>query len=228
MGAQDTTPTTDTATREGWLRRAAEVMVPMIEQVSGVKVSDFHVSMGFGGQRYERGVRGVCWHTSVSADGHNHVFISPELSDTGVVLAVLLHEMLHVALDLEDGHTGRFSEWGTRLGLTAPFTTARPDEALTAELMVIAAELGDFPHSALQVASRPADVPVQVGPNGEPIAVPKVTSGPKAQTNRWVSFECPEHKRPTRQSRTAAAEGHPYCGHRDEAGVPCLKEMVVR
>lgn len=219
---------TDTASREGWLTRAGQVMRLMIEQVSGIKVPDFHVSMGFGGQRYERGVRGICWHSSVSADGRNHVFISPELSDTGVVLSVLLHEMLHVALDNADGHTKRFSEYATRLGLLAPFTSARPDEALTAELMVMAAELGDFPHAALHVASRPADVPVQVDPAGNPIEVPKVTSGPKAQTNRWFVFECPEHARPIRMSRGAAAEGAPFCGHRDADGVPCLKETEPR
>lgn len=212
-------------TREDWLHRAAEELGKMIFQVSGMEMPKFHVSMGFGGQRYERGVRGVCWRRHVSDDGLNHVFISPELKDTGVVLAVLLHELIHVVDDCEHGHGKVFAEIATRLGLKAPFTTATPDIELTGELMVIAAELGEFPHAALNVSSRrpveaPTGDPILVGPGGG------VSSAPKPQTNRWFVFKCPTHKAPIRMSRGQAAHGAPFCGHRDEQGIPCLKETV--
>jgi hypothetical protein len=215
----------DTATREGWLRRAKADLADLVEQVSGIKVPDFHVSMGFGGQRYERGVRGVCWHTSVSEDSKNHVFISPELSDTGVVLAVLLHEMLHVALDNADGHRGQFAEFATRVGMMAPFTTATPDIELTAQLMTLAAALGDFPHGALHVPSRkPAETPVPVGGGVD------ISSAPKAQTNRWVKVTCPEHGGTVRLSRTALASYAPLCGANvGEVGeeIPCATRMIA-
>jgi hypothetical protein len=229
----DTTDTpTDTdlnATREGFLRRAAAILRVTIEQVSGIVVPEFHVSMGFGGLSYERGVRGVCWHTSQSDDGRNHVFISPELSDTGVVLSVLLHEMLHVALDNADGHRGRFAEYATRLGLMAPFTTATPDISLTSELMVIAAELGEFPHGALHVSRKPVEAPVGILVGG-PVGL-SPTSGPGPQTNRWVSVTCPTHGGSVRMSRSRLAQGAPLCGMdvMDGEGVGvCTHRMIAK
>jgi hypothetical protein len=139
--------------------------------------------------------------------------------------------MLHVATDCHDGtkdlnssHRGTFAEYATRLGLCAPFTTATPDEALACELMVIAAELGDFPHGALRVPTR-----MRVA-TPEPITVGggRMTSGPRQQTNRWVSVTCPTHGGSVRLSRKALDEGAPYCGRKDEAGLPCFTEMIEK
>jgi hypothetical protein len=240
MASKPPTPAGPTyrLTREDWLHRAAEILGGMVHQVSGMELPEFHVSMGFGGTSYEKGVRGVCWKRCVSDDGRNHVFISPELKDTGVVLAVLLHEILHVVLDCEDGteprkdgsrtsHRGQFAEFATRLGLCAPFTSAIPDIELTAALMTIAAELGDFPHSGLNVPSharKPGGILVPIGGGGG-----TVSSAPKPQTNRWISFACPVHDVPVRMSRGKAAHGAPFCGHRSEDdGVACLMEMKER
>jgi hypothetical protein len=91
--------------------------------------------------------------------------------------------------------------------------------------MVIAGELGEFPHAALHVPSR------KPAPKGAPVPVGggTVTSGPGRQTNRWISFACPVHGTPVRMSRTKAALGAPFCGHRDEeTGRPCLQEMKER
>lgn len=213
-------------TREDWLHRAAKELGSMIHQVSGIEVPAAHISMGFGGLSYERGVRGVCWHTSRSDDNRNHVFISPELNDTGVVLLVLLHELIHVALNNADGHKKMFAEIATRLGLTAPFTTATPDIELTAQLMVIAAELGEFPHAGLHArVAAPVGDPVTIGAPGTPVPI---SSGPRQQVNRWVSVTCPSHGGSVRLSRTALAEGAPFCGRRDEQGIPCLTEMIAK
>lgn len=229
MSDIDTNPVTDT--RESWLRRAAHELRPMIEQVSGLVVPEFHVSMGFGGVSYEKGVRGVCWHTTCSADGHNQVFISPEIADPGIAILVLLHEMIHVALNNAGGHRGEFRKIAEKLGLEAPFTTATPNVALTIELMTVASSLGAWPHAALNRTPKPADVPV--GPGGEPIEGPVSgpTSGPKAQTNRWALVACPNHGGKVRLSRTAIALGAPLCGvevEDEEMGIsgPCATRMV--
>jgi hypothetical protein len=225
MAEQDTTPATITYNREGWLRRAKADLAELVEQVSGIKVPDFHVSMGFGGQRYERGVRGVCWHSTLSDDGMNHVFISPELSDTGVVLSVLLHEMIHVVLNNEDGHTGRFSDFAERVGMLPPFTRANPDIELTAQMMTLAAALGDFPHGALHVPARvPSGQPVPAAPGGG-----SISSAPRAQTNRHLAVTCPEHGGTVRISRTRYEAGAPLCGIdtvSDDGVTTCTKRMV--
>jgi hypothetical protein len=228
MSDIDANPTTDT--RESWLRRAAVELRVMIEQVSGIEVPEFHVSIGFGGTRYEKGVRGVCWHTSCSSDGRNQVFISPELPNAEIAILVLLHEMIHVALNNSHGHKGKFREIAGKLGLVAPFTTATPDAPLSFELMSIAHGLGEFPHAALN--RTPVAQPVPVGPGGEPIESPTGgTSGPKAQNNRWFKAACPTHGNPWRASRKAFAAGLPLCGievEDEEMGVegPCGQRLV--
>lgn len=227
MSDIDANPTLDT--RESWLRRAAVELRGMISQVSGLEVPEFHVSIGFGGTRYEKGVRGVCWHTDCSADGRNQVFISPELPNAEIAILVLLHEMIHVVLNNAGGHRGEFRKIAEKLGLEAPFTTATPNAALTYELMAIAAGLGEFPHAALNRHPVPVEVPVD--PAGDPIVVGGPTSGPKAQTNRWVLVGCPNHGGKIRLSRKGIERGAPLCGvevEDEEMGVsgPCATRMV--
>lgn len=214
------------ATRERWLRKAADEFRAWIKQVSGLDVPDFHVSMGFSGMRYERGVAAICYKRSQSEDGKNHVFISPTTNDTADILVSLLHEMLHVADDGASGHTGDFAEWATRLGLTAPFTRSEPDIATAAQMMVMAAELGAFPHGKLSTkVIEPATAPVGVGGK---VKVTTISTAGNPDHNRWISYRCPHHNRPWRASRSAAAEGAPFCGVRDDAGKPCLTEMVEK
>jgi hypothetical protein len=231
MSDANTTATTDLdRSRENWLRRAAVEFRAWIEQVSGIIVPDVHVSMGFGGHSYERGVAACCYPGEASSDGKCQIFISPESGDTADILVSLLHELIHAALYAADdtkwkGHRGQFAEYATRLGLTAPFTVSEPDMSTAAQMMVMAAELGEFPHGKLTVR-----VPKPVAaPDGQVVSIGSVLVGTGGtQTNRWVAFQCPTHKRSTRMSATAAAEGAPYCGHRDEAGLPCLTEMEAK
>jgi hypothetical protein len=216
--------------RENWLRRAGAIFRTWIEEVSGIIVPDFHVSMGFPGTSYERGVLAACHPGANSSDGKCHILIAPTADDTADILVSLLHEMIHVALyEAGDenwrGHRGTFAEYAGRLGLTRPYTESPPDVITAAQMMVMAHELGDFPHAKLTVR---APKPV-AAPDGQLVSVGSVLVGTGGvQTNRWISFQCPTHKRSTRMSATAAAEGAPYCGHRDEAGLPCLTEMVAK
>lgn len=217
--------------RENWLRRAAVEFRVWIEKVSGIVVPDVHVSIGFGGHSYERNVAACCYPGSASADGQCQIFISPESGDTADILISLLHELIHAARyaaghEKWKGHRDEFAEYATRLGLTAPFTSSEPDMATAAQMMVMAAELGPFPHAKLTVR---APKPV-TAPDGTLVSVgaPELSSTGGTQVNRWIVFHCPTHKRPTRMSATAGREGAPYCGHKDEQGVPCLTEMVAK
>ena len=148
-----------TRDREGWLRAAADEFRRWILQVSGITVPDCRISMGYGGVNYEKKVRGVCWHKTCDAAGLNQIFITPTVDDTATILAILLHELVHAALNAVDDpewnhHGGKFAEYAMRMGLCAPFTTATPDVPTLAQFMVIAAELGEFPHAALKVPDR--------------------------------------------------------------------------
>jgi hypothetical protein len=218
-----------TRDREGWLRAAADEFRRWIKQVSDIEVPDCRISMGYGGVNYEKKVRGVCWHHDVDGGGLNQIFITPEVDDTATILAILLHELVHAALNSVDDpkwnhHGGRFAEYATRMGLCAPFTTATPGIPTLAQFMVIAAELGDFPHAALKIPSR-QQVEQRVDPAGQPI---RITSGGDPQRNRWISAICPTHRRPYRASRAALNEGLPDCGVRDENGRKCGLERVEK
>lgn len=203
---------TTTQTREAWLTAAIEIMRPMFIQIGMELPERIHVSVGFGfGTKAEsKVIAGQTTHTSVSADGVNHVFVSPELGDTAEVLAVLMHELIHVADNLASGHKGTFAEAATRLGMIGPMTSAVPDIALAAELMTMAAELGAYDHGKLDMVLL--RTPVAVGPDGRPVG-PRRTSGPKAQTNRHVKLSCAEHAAYSlRMSRSTYELGAPLCG----------------
>lgn len=213
-------------TREEWLQRAIELLRPMFVQVGAPLPEKVYVSVGFGGAggRYEKKVLGVCYKRRVSEDGANQIFISPTLGDTAHVLDVLIHQLIHASDDGESGHRGHFAETATRLGLTGSMTATVADISLTAELMVMAAEIGEYPHSVMSIPARTKvtpGVPVPAGPGGT------ISSAPGPQKNRWISFQCPDHRVPVRMSRTRAAQGAPLCGH-DQEGVPCGKRMQER
>lgn len=215
-----------TKDREQWLREASDYFRPWILRVSGVTVPDFRVSMGFSGRTFEPGgVPALAHHHSRDEHGLNQVFISPAISDTGTVLATLLHVMIHVALDHEGDplwarHPEKFCEYATRLGFDVPFTKAVVSPGLAGDLLTMAAALGPFPHGKLTVT---APAPVAAGGS---VALLSTSRVGKPQRNRWVSYQCPIHLRPWRGSATAADEGAPLCGHRDSLGRPCGQEMV--
>lgn len=179
------------STRESWLESAIDAFRPRFEEIGMPLPERIHVSVGFGyGARRESAViLGQCWAKTASADGVNHVFISPELGDTAEVLAVLLHELIHAADDVQHGHKGPFAEAAVRLGLEGPMTATRASVELAFEMVAMAATLGDYPHGALQTVL--AKVPTAPTPKGEP--TPRVHSGPAKQGTRMRKVTCRAH-----------------------------------
>lgn len=206
---------TTTVTREAWLHAAIETFRPRFVEYGHPLPEKIHVSVGFGtGIKGENNtILGATWAKRVSEDNVNHVFINPRVGDTAETLRILLHELIHVALDCEDGHKARFAEIATRFGFEGKMTTTPVGMSLGTELMVIAAELGTYPHGALDINK----VRTPVGPDGTPL--PPVNTGPRAQTNRHLKVRCPEHTGySVRISRTVASTmGLPSC--------PCGTEM---
>lgn len=155
-------PTMNThMTREAWLVQAvdrfarakfADVGKPLPERI--------HVSVGFpsrGGLRGARGVTvGQCWTGKASADGAPHVFVSPLHVDGLSALDTLMHELAHAALPPEAKHGAPFVRLCNLVGLTADKPKSRKAGAeLRAELERLNAELGIFPHAALDAKSLP-------------------------------------------------------------------------
>lgn len=201
------------STRESWLESAVDIFRPRFIEVGLPLPAKIHVSVGFayGAKRENGKVLGQCWARAASDDGVNHLFISPEIGDTFDVLETLLHELIHAADDCVSGHKGEFAKAATRLGLLAPMTFTPASPEVQAELLLIAVELGDYPHGALHPV--PAKVPV-----GSPVGGGiKLHSGPGKQGTRMIKVMCLDCGYSVRTTRTWLNVGLPYCPlHRDE------------
>jgi hypothetical protein len=135
------------ATRESWLTAGIEQLRGDFERVGAPLPSGVRVSVGF--PRGRRTAIGQCFSTKASTDGTNHVFISPVLEHPVDTLAVLCHELVHVADDCRSGHRGDFARIARALGLVGPMRATQPSEGLVARFSAMADELGPYPHRAL-------------------------------------------------------------------------------
>lgn len=206
---------TTTTTREAWLHSAIDALRPRFAEVGMPIPEKIHVSVGFGygAKRESSVILGQCWAARASADGVNHLFISPELDDTARVLDVLIHELIHAADDCKSGHRGAFAEAATRLGLEGPMTATQASVTLAFEMMTLAAALGDYPHGKLTATRVPAKAPV--GPDGKPVPF---HSGPGKQGTRMLKAVCLESGYTVRLTRKwLDAYGAPICPCHSEA-----------
>ena len=216
-GAGDRHGPREGMTRETWLHRAIEALRPRFAEIGMPLPGKIHVSVGFGyGSRAEsKHILGQCWARCASADGVNHVFISPVEADPAGMLATLVHELVHAADDCAHGHKGPFAEAATRLGLEGKMTATRPGTALAAELITLAVALGAFPHGKLDPAGRLVPVPPGKpgGPDGgDPGG--KIHSGPGKQGTRLIKLTavgCCGYT--VRTTRRWLDQGEPLCPH---------------
>lgn len=181
-------------TREAWLNAAVALFRPRFTEVGYPVPEKLRITVGFGptGAKAENAtILGTCLHTACTDDDVNEIFISPEHASSGVMLGTVLHELIHAALNNEDGHKGRFAEAATRLGLNGPMTATTPGLDLLIELeTIVVTELGSYPGSRVDFAGALAKLPV--GPDGRPLprAGGKPSSGPGKQTTRMRKVAC--------------------------------------
>jgi predicted RNA-binding Zn-ribbon protein involved in translation (DUF1610 family) len=134
------------------------------------------------------------------------VFIAPELSDSVEVLKVLVHEMVHVWDDCAHKHGKEFREVAHEVGMIGKMTEVHVDAGLLDHLTLLAFELGQYPHSALEVTR----VRTTVTPDGE--TIDRGTSGPRKQGTRMIKFECPQCGWTGRSTRQWLTKSVPVCG----------------
>lgn len=147
-------------TREAWLRRAVEALRAKFSTHGYALPPSVHVSVGFPSRGALRGNRsttiGQCWNGSASADGAPHIFISPLHDGPVAALGTLMHELTHAAVGTEAGHGAKFVRACNALGLTCDKPKSRkPGVELLHELERLNAELGVFPHAALDARKLP-------------------------------------------------------------------------
>ncbi len=122
--------------REDWLTAAAAEAAPAFE-LAGNSLPKTRITCGFP-STFRRGALGECWSDKASADHTYEVLVSPTISDSGAVFAILLGQLC--AASKADPVSMGLDEHG---GLS----DNRWDSVIE--------ELGFYPHAALTVGHRP-------------------------------------------------------------------------
>lgn len=154
-------------TREEYLTVFAEMLIDEVHGPAGFDTNaesgmplatQIRVSVGWPTTRalnkYGRTI-GQCFHPQFSKGGWTEIFISPYLEDVTEVGATLAHELLHAALPFSYGHDHRFEKACHDIGLEGPATATVAGAALKQTIDNIAAQLGPYPHSAIDINMIP-------------------------------------------------------------------------
>lgn len=149
--------------REAWLASAAVMLQHEVFPAASIEAASweqrkYRVSCGFPigyrGSRTGKVALGQAFDPSISADGTMEVFINPILDKPLDVIAVLLHELVHVEAGIQCGHRGRFASVARAVGLTGPMTSTVPGDVLLPKLQGIVEVLGAYPHAKVDPNAR--------------------------------------------------------------------------
>ncbi len=191
----------DLSVREDWLIAAVEMLRPFFAETEYPLPPEIHISVGFplASSRGENlNIRAQTIASWAADDGKSSVFVSPFEGDTATVVLILVHELIHVALDNADGHRGRFAKMAKQLGLEAPLLSLQASVKLTEQAALIAQWLGPYPHIQMDMLAKilAGEIAGEAKPgSGGPIStVPpsRWGSGPKRQTSRLLKAWCPK------------------------------------
>jgi len=154
-------------TREEWLSAAIEKLTPMFTN-NGYEVPKLRVSGGWpssGGTAKKRRTLGQAWPPNAAADGIAQIFISPFLEhpihcdesskDAMGVLPTLLHEICHPVVGNKEKHNKVFKKCATAVGLDGKMTATHAGDVAVVALEQIAADLGPYPNSRLDLTKSP-------------------------------------------------------------------------
>jgi hypothetical protein len=137
------------ATREEWLVALVEALRSMFDGVS-LEIPAVRISCSWPSRSIRKRV-GECWHSSAAADGARNIFISPVKDDGEEVAGIVVHELVHACLPDGAGHKKPFKDGMKALGLQGKATATEPNDELQHRLHAICEQLGEYPHSALNL-----------------------------------------------------------------------------
>lgn len=167
--------------REEWLSLAAFHLSKLLD-AEELTLPPIAISVGFPkGARGGGGARaiGQCFCPTIADDEKAHIFVSPEIGDPIVVLATVLHELVHASVGVKWLHKRPFREAASKLGLEGKPTATYPGEALRVKLGEISEALGPYPHGPLR--------PITKERKGSPLRLWECGCKPKAVKARVAS-----------------------------------------
>lgn len=175
-------------TREQWLQAGVAILNAKVFRAADLNApADAKVCCSWPGGGSRQKAIGECWPRGLSKAKVNEMFISPKIDSPVEALAVLSHEMVHAIDDCKNGHKAPFAKMARAIGLEGKMKATVPGEALTETLRGIAAELGAYPHQALNLNGR------------------------KKQSTRLIKCACPECDYTVRVAQKWIDIGTPIC-----------------
>ncbi|MCL4853755.1 MAG: hypothetical protein KJZ78_20555, partial [Bryobacteraceae bacterium] len=123
--------------REQWLNECIQRLRPEFEQLTHPLPEKIRASCSWpskSGLAAKKRRIGEAWSSKNSADQSHEVFISPVLKDPIEVAATLIHELVHCAVGVEEGHKGKFPRLAKALGLKGKMTATTASTELKAHL----------------------------------------------------------------------------------------------
>lgn len=143
---------------ERWLRDFAIEAESRIFEPAKLEVpADLRYRVGAvpGTRGTSRKTLGMYVPARMCADGMPQIYVSPLIgaAEAKRVGATLVHEMVH-AIFPEAGHSGTFGAAARAVGLVGPLTATEAGSDLAAILDDIVADLGDYPHGAIDPKAR--------------------------------------------------------------------------
>ena len=178
-------------TREAWLISCVDLLRPDFERVGTSVPGKIRASCGWpskSGLAAKKRRIGEAWSAKCSGDETFEVFISPVLKDAQLVLATLVHEIVHCAVGVEQGHKGPFKRIATAIGLEGKMTDTTAGPELLKRIEEIVAEVGPYPHAEL-----------------------KSSNAPKKQGTRMLLVKCPACEYQVRTTKKWLEIGVPTC-----------------
>ena len=125
----------------------------------GVKVAHVRTQFCVGPMARKRGERGtgevktigLCEYNALSLKTGRQVTISDTIGDPVEVMAVMMHELIHAWMPVDEGHGANFAKACYAVGLEGKPTSTRPGKAFKEWAKGVIAELGEYPHRAVNV-----------------------------------------------------------------------------
>jgi hypothetical protein len=205
-----------TKNRETWLNEFATKAAPFYAEL-GKPLPPFRVAVGFVSTGKDGSGIGECWSNKCSADNHFEIFIRPDAENTRRVVFVLVHELVHAAVGLNEGHKGEFARVALALGLPRPLTnvgdwTPRMHEWLDP----IIEEMGEIPHAPLSWRNEAGGKTAGRGKGGmeredDSEDGERKSSRPKKQGTRLHKVACADCGYTVRVTQKWLEKGLPHC-----------------
>ena len=147
-------------TREDWLVRLTNELRPIFKEKGFPIPEKIRISIGW--TKSKKAV-GECWATKVSADNTTEIFIAPSHSDSMEIADTLVHELIHAAVGLKEGHKGNFKKLALALDLGGKMTSTHRTAKFESWMKPILASIGEIPHAPLTPSRSFSSAPAKQG-----------------------------------------------------------------